>query len=501
MSHVPDIRVRSLVETASRGDGEYVLYWMTSARRLEWNYALDRAIAVAQSLAKPLLIYEGLSVGYPWASDRHHSAIIDGMREHSATLASSPIGYFAFVERHDGHGRGLLRTLAASACHVVTDDSPVFFTPDLLEAAARLEGVPVEAVDSVGLLPLRQAGRSFGAAYHFRRFLHKELPLHFGDEPSMDAIAGVPLPAMGSLPATVTRRWKPEDPGDFDVPRLLAELPIDHSVGTTAWSGGAAAARARLQDFVEGSLPRYADDRNHPDLAAPSGLSPWLHYGHISPHEIFRAVADAEDWTPMRLSEKPDGRRSGWWGMSAGAEAFLDQLVTWRELGHGYATYERDYTRYETLPEWARETLEDHIQDEREHAYSADAFAAAETHDELWNAAQRQLVEDGYIHNYLRMLWGKKILEWTEDPREALEVMVELNNRYALDGRDPNSYSGIFWVMGRFDRGWPERPIFGKVRSMTSASTRRKVSLTDYLERWGGVGRNGISHSRGRLRL
>jgi len=171
--------------------------------------------------------------------------------------------------------------------------------------------------------------------------------------------------------------------------------------------------------------------------------------------------------------------------MSPSAEAFLDELVTWRELGYGFCTHEPDYDRYESLPAWARATLEDHASDPREHIYSVDELGAASTGDDLWNAAQRQLVHEGVIHNYLRMLWGKRILEWTRHPREALAVMIEINNRYALDGRDPNSYSGICWVLGRFDRGWPERAIFGKVRSMTSASTRRKVKLDDYLARWG----------------
>jgi deoxyribodipyrimidine photo-lyase len=171
--------------------------------------------------------------------------------------------------------------------------------------------------------------------------------------------------------------------------------------------------------------------------------------------------------------------------MSPSAEAFLDQLVTWRELGFLFATYEPEYERYESLPEWARATLEDHASDPRPDVYTLEQLAAAATGDALWNAAQRQLTHDGVIHNYLRMLWGKRIIEWTAHPREALHVMVELNNRYALDGRDPNSYSGIFWVLGRFDRGWPERPIFGKVRSMSSTATRRKVCVERYLERWG----------------
>jgi len=484
MRPVPPIRVRVLTAVPTRADGQYVLYWMTATRRLERNYALDHAAHLAETLQKPLLIFEAVSAEYRWACDRHHQAIIDGMLEHERALASKAVGYFPYVEPKPGAGSGLLSALATAACAVITDDSPVFGTPRLLEAAARLEGVRVEAVDSCGLLPLRATERVFSAAYHFRRFLHKELPAHLGDMPAADSLSGLRIPRLDALPDSVTTRWDPTRETDLDSKTLVGTLPIDHSVGVTEWKGGATAGRAQMLDFVDDRLPRYVDDRNHPDLDAPSGLSTWLHYGHISAHEIFSAVTQAEGWTPLRLSEKADGRRKGWWGMSEPAEAFLDQLITWRELGYGYCTNAPDYARYETLPAWARGTLEDHVSDPRDHSYSLEQFTNAETHDELWNAAQRQLVQDGRIHNYLRMLWGKKILEWTEHPREALDVMVELNNRYATDGRDPNSYSGIFWTMGRFDRGWPERPIFGKVRSMTSKSTRRKVSVDAYLERW-----------------
>ena len=484
MSPVPPIRVRALTAAPTRADGQYVLYWMTATRRLERNHALDHAAQLAETLQKPLVIFEAISAGYRWASDRHHQAILDGMLEHERALASKAVCYFPYVESKPGAGSGLLSTLADSACAVITDDSPVFGTPRLLEAAARLKGVRVEAVDSCGLLPLRATDRVFTAAYHFRRFLHTELPTHLGDMPAANSLSGLQIPRLDALPDSVTVRWDPTRETDLASRGFVDTLPIDHSVGVTEWKGGATAARSEMLDFVRGRLPRYVDERNHPDLDAPSGLSTWLHYGHISAHEIFSTVTQAEGWTPLRLSEKADGRRKGWWGMSEPAEAFLDQLITWRELGYGYCTHAPDYARYEMLPEWARGTLEDHVSDPRDHTYSLEQFTNAETHDELWNAAQRQLVQAGRIHNYLRMLWGKKILEWTEHPREALNVMVELNNRYAIDGRDPNSYSGIFWTMGRFDRGWPERPIFGKVRSMTSKSTRRKVSVDAYLERW-----------------
>jgi deoxyribodipyrimidine photo-lyase len=459
---------------------------MTATRRLGWNYALDHALSVAESLGKPLLIFEALRAAYPWASDRHHRFILDGMAEHARALQPLRVGYYPYVEREHGQDRGLLEALCADACCLVTDDSPTFLTPDLLAAAARLEDVRVDAVDSCGLLPIRAAEKAYSAAYHFRRFLQRELPVHLYDPPHPDPLSAAALPPFPGVRAEVLQRWPAVGVEELEAPeKLIASLPIDHAVRAVDARGGAQAARARLARFLTSGLPQYADDRNQPDLEVASGLSPWLHYGHVSPHEIFRAVVDREGWTPLRISPDADGRRQGWWGMSAPAEAFVDQLVTWRELGFGYCTFEPRYGAYETLPEWAKATLEEHATDPREHMYSLQQFAAAETHDELWNAAQRQLVGEGVIHNYLRMLWGKKILEWTRGPREALTVMIELNNRYAIDGRDPNSYSGIFWCMGRFDRGWPERAVFGKVRSMTSASTRRKVKLDGYLERWG----------------
>ena len=478
------VRVRALNRVRVRTEGEFVLYWMVATRRLGWSHSLDQALQHARALDKPLLIFEPLNVGYAWASDRTHQAIVDGMREHHAELTGTGVGYFPYLERAPGSGRGLLEALAARACMVVTDDSPVFFTPKLLAAAERLTPCLVEAVDSCGLLPLAEVDRMFVSAYQFRRHLQRVLPEHWGDAPAADPLAAPGIPRFDRIPPGIIERWPPATVAELEAGDTVRALPIDHSVGPTGWHGGHAAGRRALDHFVESGLPRYAEERNDPDADVVSGLSPWLHFGHLSAHEVFQAVTSAEGWTPLRVGEKADGRRSGWWGMSAGAEAFLDQLITWRELGFAHAVREPAFDRYESLPAWARATLEEHAADPREHTYSVDQFAAADTHDEVWNAAQRQLAGDGVIHNYLRMLWGKKILEWTEHPREALDVMIELNNRYALDGRDPNSYSGIFWILGRFDRGWPERPIYGKVRSMSSSATRRKASLTEYLARY-----------------
>ncbi len=479
-------RTRALNGVRERHDGDYVLYWMTATRRLVWNHALDRAIEHAERLGKPLLVFEPLNVTYRWASERLHRAILDGMVEHESGLARVGVGYFPYVEPERGAGRGLLRALAARACVVVTDDSPVFFTPELLAAAARLEVCRVEAVDSCGLLPLSRADRTFVTAFQFRRFLQRTLPDVLGDAPAAAPLTTAHLKPFTGLPPSTTERWPAALPDRLVAERGLAHLPIDHSVAATNWRGGYSAARAALRRFIECGLDRYSSERNDPDANVTSGLSAWLHFGHLSAHEVFDEVTRAEGWTPLRLSSRTDGSRRGWWGMSEGAEGFLDQLVTWRELGFANAVREPALERYETLPAWARSTLEVHASDRREYVYTLEQFTAAETHDELWNAAQRQLAREGTIHNYLRMLWGKKVLEWTDHPRVALDIMIELNNRYALDGRDPNSYSGIGWILGRFDRGWPERSVYGKVRSMSSAATRRKVRVEEYLRRYGG---------------
>jgi deoxyribodipyrimidine photo-lyase len=502
-----DLRLRVLRDEPERSDGDHVVYWMTAFRRLEWNFALDLAVARARDLERPLIILEGLRAGYRWASDRHHAFVLAGMEEHARRLEDSPVAYLPYVEPEPGAGRGLLEALAERACLVVTDDAPVFFLPRMLEAAAeRIDG-RLEAVDSCGLLPLAEVEQPYVSAYHFRRFLQKRLGEHLTRLPDPDPLGladradgergGMPefgggSPPRGRLqPATIPKailsRWPAADAALLArEPSELAVLPIDHGVVPSPMKGGAAEGRARLEAFLADALSRYGDERNEPDADAASGLSPWLHFGHLSVHEVFHRVAAEEGWSAARLGAEASGKRSGWWGMSASAEAFLDELVTWRELGFGFCRVVPDYDRYESLPDWAVETLAEHAADERPWLYELEEFDSAATHDELWNAAQRQLRVEGVVHNYLRMLWGKKILEWSASPREALEIMVELNNRYAIDGRDPNSYTGIMWILGRFDRGWPERPVFGKVRSMSSDATRRKVSVERYLERWGG---------------
>jgi deoxyribodipyrimidine photo-lyase len=483
---VPAIRVRDLNRKPVRADGEYVLYWMVAARRERWNFALDRAVELARGLDRPLVVLEALRVDYPWASERFHRFVIEGMGDNARAFRGTAGLYYPYVEPEVGASRGLLESLAARGCVVVTDDYPAFFLPRMVVAAAQRLSVRLEAVDSNGLLPLRATRTAFVRAYDFRRFLQRELPLHLAHWPRRNPLLQQLRPYR-RLPADIAERWPPADAalvaGD---PAPLARLPIDHTVSPVPYQGGARAGHQVLKTFLNERLERYIEERNHPDSDATSGLSPYLHFGHLSVHEVFAAIAEREEWSPAKVSGSRSGKRTGWWGMSPAAEAFLDQLVTWRELGFSFCAHREDYDRYESLPAWARHTLEQHAGDRRPYLYSLEQFERADTHDELWNAAQNQLRVQGRIHNYMRMLWGKKILHWSESPQAALAIMVELNNKYAIDGRDPNSYSGIFWVLGRYDRAWgPERDVFGKIRYMSSDNTRRKLRADHYVRQWG----------------
>lgn len=463
---VPEVRVRALNDVAAR-NGRYVLYWMTAARRTRHSFALDHAVDRANDLGVPLVVLEALRVGYRWAADRHHRFVLDGMADNRARFAAANVTYHAYVEPTPGAGEGLLAAAAADAALVVTDDWPAFFFPRMLAAAARLP-VRIEAVDGNGLLPMRAPSRQYVRAHDFRRMLARDLPSHLHARPAADPLVRV----RGRRPALDLDRWP-------DVPVDLAELPIDHDVPPVPYRGGESAGTDAAAAFVDDGLSRY-EERNHPDAHAASNLSPWLHWGHVGTHRIFAAIAERDRWTPERVG---GADKTGWWGTSPEAAAYLDELVTWRELGFHTALWNDAYDRYDGLPAWARATLAKHADDPREE-YDLATLEAARTGDAVWDAAQRELRTDGRIHNYLRMNWGKRLIGWSATPEAAFERLVHLNNKWAVDGRDPNSWSGIAWVFGRYDRPWPERPIFGTVRYMTSESTRRKLHLREYLARW-----------------
>ncbi|MFN7449763.1 MAG: deoxyribodipyrimidine photolyase [Pirellula sp.] len=486
VSKVPAIRIR-LANPVGMRDGDYVLYWMTAFRRTRYNFALQRAVEIANEQGKPLLIFEGLRCHYRWNSDRFHKFVIDSMLDNAAAIAVSNATYSAWVESGPNEASGMVELLASRACAVVSDDFPCFFHPTLYSRIANNWPCRLELVDSNTVVPMVQLDRTFTVAHSYRRAIQKLIYEELPEFPVESPLSLLRTTRLKKLPNDFLERW----PVPIDKKAIawlkqidLNGLPIDHQVQPTTEQGGEIAARASLHRFVSARLSSYTVDRNEPEKSGASGLSPYMHFGNMSPHEVFQAIASAEGWRPEKLS-KPNGKMEGYWNMSPDAEAFMDQLMTWREIGFNMCIRDRNYMKYESLPDWAQQTLEEHASDPRPHVYSLEEFEKARTHDPLWNAAQRQLVREGRIHNYLRMLWGKKILHWTETPRQALKVMIELNNKYALDGRDPNSYSGIMWVLGRYDRAWgPERPIFGKIRYMTSESTQNKFQVKQYIRKF-----------------
>jgi deoxyribodipyrimidine photo-lyase len=489
---VPPTRITLCNNRPLNHEGDFVLYWMIANRRIDHNYSLQRAIEWCIELKKPLVILEALRINYPWASQRLHKFVIDGMKDNANAVeleGNKGVLYYPYLEPKHGDQAGLLESLSQKACAVVTDDFPCFFIPAMIRLASSQIPVLFEKVDSNGILPLHSTDRVFTTAFSFRAYLHNNLRDHLGDFPKQNPIAGIDLPKIGELQKQITNKWPSALPilrakGD----KFLEGLDIDRSVKASFILGGAKAAKKATELFLKSNLIQYKELGNEPDENVRSGLSPYLHFGHISSHYVFKQLAKQEGWNPSHLSAKGGGKREGWWNMSPAAESFLDELVTWREIGYNMCSKRHDYDRYDSLPSWAKVSLKKHTSDKRPFIYTLDEFQACKTHDALWNAAQNQLNNEGRIHNYLRMLWGKKILEWCETPQEALKIMIELNNKFALDGRNPNSYSGIFWVLGRYDRPWgPERPIFGSIRFMSSVNTQKKLNVKKYLAKYGVV--------------
>lgn len=486
-STVPANRIRPLNAQPVQSAGEYVLYWMTAFRRTESNFALQRARDWAVELNCPLVVMEGLRSDYPWACDRFHRFVIEGMVDNQAAFEKSSALYFPYVEPTTHNAKGLLIQLASKAQVVVSDDFPCFFHPGMYGRIAEKLPCAFELVDANGLMPLSVADRTFTVAHSYRRWMQKELPKHLEATPEAKPLASESakrLPRLDTLPKSLTKRWPAANLDRLLQADGLAKLPIDHSVGVVPIPGGSVAAHKQLKQFVQSRLGTYGVDRNEPDQRGSTELSPHLHFGHISAQQVFWAIMDSQQWHVGKI-KKPNGKTNGFWNVDENSEALLDQLCTWREIGFNMCHREPNYESYASLPSWARQSMAEHAKDKRPFLYTLEQFEKAETHDPIWNAAQRQLVIEGRIHNYMRMLWGKKFLHWAPSAEKALEWMIHLNNKYALDGRDPNSYSGIFWVLGRYDRAWgPEREVFGKIRYMTSENTAKKHKLGQYLRRY-----------------
>ncbi len=486
MKNINSKRVFKRNDNEPNPDGEYVLYWMQINRRFHYNFALEYAVAWANKLGKPLLVFEGLSCDYPWRTDRSHWFIMQGMEEHQQFADEHKLNYYGFLEEKAGEYPDLFSKLAEKSSLVITDEYPVFIMRERNERIPKTLNVPYITIDSNGIIPLGLSDKAPYSAYIFRKTMQKKFRQCFEEPPEENPLEKLENTARISLPESITQKYPTAKEADRYNKEWLSTIDVDHSVKPIQMDGTRKAGLERMNTFMEFDLKAYDEDRNDPDKEATSRLSPWLHFGKISEHEIVDNCLRRQPrgWSRDELAPQA-GKRDGFFGGETGIEAYLDEVITWREVGFHFAHHVENYDKFESLPDWAQKTLEEHEADERPHIYSYEQLANAETEDDIWNAAQRQLVREGRIHNYLRMLWGKKVLQWTPDVRTALEYLIKLNNTYAIDGRDPNSYSGIFWILGRFDRAWgPERKIYGKVRYMTSDSTRKKVKIKEYLEKY-----------------
>lgn len=456
-SGVDDLRVHAGREPGPRAGGEFILYWLQgTSLRARANWALNFAVDLANQLGLPVLAYHGLRPDYPWASDRIHSHILESARDLESDFHERGIQYAFFLQPRkpgaESEPSPLVR-LGRRAAAVVTDWFPTFIQPRQLRGLRQKLETPVIAIDSTTVVPVRAFGHAFSTARAFRPRLMELVEHHL-------------FPVPDPEPAVSRRIELPFDPPDLsDIPGLLAGCDIDHTVPPSpVIRGGTRAARRRLKAFLRDGLPRFAAERSDPNAGAASGLSPYLHFGNISIQEVALAVRDADPG--------PNGSK------------FLDEALTWRELAHNFVTHEPRHRTLEAVPGWARRELDDHAADPRPALYTLEELEQARTGDELWNACQRALVREGALHNYLRMLWGKQVIQWTRDAAEALTFLEHLNHRFALDGRDPNSYGGIHWCFGKFDRPFYRRPVYGLVRYMSTRAARDKFDVPRYLARY-----------------
>jgi deoxyribodipyrimidine photo-lyase len=451
-----DPRVRRLNDRATPARGDYVLYWMQALRRGEDNAALAYAVERANEMGLPCVVYEALRPDYPHASDRIHAFVLQGARDTAAVLGARGIAHVFFLPRTPDEARGVLAKLAARARLVVSDDYPSFVVPAHNAAAAARVPCPFVVVDDCAVVPLSLLSKPEIGARTLRPKIMRELPTWL--RPLQE-----PAPRFG--PAA--RLDLPFDPLplDGDVRAQIAACAIDHAIAPVdELPGGSVAALQRLERFARGPLATYAEDRNDPSRDGTSTLSPYLHFGMLSAR---RAALVARQW-----------------GQGEGLDAFLEQLLVRRALSFNFARSRPDHASYAALPAWARATLEEHEADKRYADLAIADLEAARSPDPLWNAAMNELRTRGVVHGYARMLWGKLPMLWMRRPADAHQAMVTLNDRWALDGRDPNGYANVSWCYGLHDRPWPKRPVFGAVRTMTSASARKKLDFEGYIERW-----------------
>ena len=446
-------RVNKLNNSEVNTKGRYVLYWMQMFKRASHNYALNFAIQRANEHGLPLVVYEGLKFYYPWASDRFHTFILEGVAEKRVEFAERGIRYIFYLQRDARDPQNTVAQLAREAALLVTDDYPCFIIPKHNERIAQLN-LPVFAVDANGMVPLSVLPKEEYAAYTIRPKIHRLLP---------DLPRTIVTPHLEVQKPTLKVECPETDVTADNIADLVAQCDIDHNVKpSTVYQGGTKAGRKRLSYFIQSILPHYDKTHNEPSFDGVSRLSPYLHFGFLSIQEIVAAVEHAKAPKPSK-------------------DAFLEQAIVRRELSFNLTRHNAHYDSLKALPVWALQTMCEHKDDPHPELIDDEKIEAAETYDELWNAAQRELLNTGHLHNYVRMLWGKRVIEWQRTYEMAFELLVHLNNKYALDGRDPNSYAGILWCFGKHDRPWFEREIFGTIRYMTSRSMARKFNARRYM--------------------
>lgn len=432
-------------------DGKVVVYWMQRAERGTDNLALDVAIAVANELGLPVVAFFSGVSNFPHGVLRGYIFLNEGLRDVEADLRERNV---SFVLRNAPHEDRLRFFADVDAAIVIGDENPMRVPEGWRREVQAGLKVPYWTVDADVIVPTKRFDKAPYAAYTVRGKLWKMLPEYLEDSPDLRAEHAWRKPHgfLADDPSEdMTKGWK----------------DLDRSVGKVALTGGAHAAHARLQHFLKYLFPLYAHQRNQPDQDGTSMLSPYLHFGHISPLRIYLEIEKAVAANP-KLREN--------------ADSFLDELVTWRELCIAWVKWDAKYDTPDTAEDWARKTVADHAHDPREQIYTLKQLERAETYDELWNAAQRQMVRDGWMHNMMRMYWAKKVLEWSPSNADAMKTLIYLNDKYFLDGRDPGGYAGIAWaIYGKFDRPWGERPVFGKIRYMSGASTGRKFNSKAYI--------------------
>jgi deoxyribodipyrimidine photo-lyase len=428
-------------------NGKCVVYWMQRAQRGIDNPALNLAVEAANALGKPAVVFLAPVPFYPHANLRHYRFLAQGIPDIAEALAKRNVSFV--LRRFPEHS--LLKFCAeVRPALVVGDENPLRETEAWRRKAAEKLRVPFWTVDADVIVPSKLLEKKQYSAHIIRPRLQAQLPVSL-------------IP-----PTNPSARISWKKPGDLhslapDVD-ITQNWPLDCSVSPVSkWRGGTKEALRLLDDFTRHKLHGYSLKRNKPELDGTSRLSPYLHFGHIGPITVALAVQQAD-------------------APQADKAAFLDQLITWRELAVNLVRFHPDYDTFECGEPWAHRTLAQHSKDPRTILYTEQQLEHAETHDPLWNAAQRQMVDTGWMHNYVRMYWGKKILEWTPSPAEAFRIAVTLNDKYELDGRDPNGYAGIAWsIVGKFDRPWFEREIFGQIRYMSGASTGRKFDSRKYI--------------------